>query len=130
LEVTTLDSSLCISALDDPSEAIDVEEQAVLSDETALTVLETGELEPLVGDDLAAPAGAAITSLATLPEEGLDLRAHLLAIERQLIEQALQRSNGTVAHAARLLNLRRTTLVEKMRKLDMESTAGEYAPED
>jgi sigma-54 specific flagellar transcriptional regulator A len=55
----------------------------------------------------------------TLPEDGLDLREHLLTIERQLIEQALQRSRGTVAKAARLLNLRRTTLVEKMRKLGM-----------
>jgi sigma-54 dependent transcriptional regulator, flagellar regulatory protein len=52
-----------------------------------------------------------------LPEAGLDLREHLLAIERRLIEQALERTNGIVAHAARLLNLRRTTLVEKLRKL-------------
>ncbi|MGH8299121.1 MAG: sigma-54 interaction domain-containing protein [Steroidobacteraceae bacterium] len=52
-----------------------------------------------------------------LPEAGLDLRQHLLAIERSLVQQALARANGTVAHAARLLNLRRTTLVEKLRKL-------------
>jgi len=39
-----------------------------------------------------------------------------------VIEQALHRSRGTVAQAARLLNLRRTTLVEKMRKLGMETT--------
>jgi sigma-54 specific flagellar transcriptional regulator A len=54
-----------------------------------------------------------------LPEPGIDLRAHLIAIERSLIEQALQRADGTVAQAARLLGLRRTTLVEKMRKLGM-----------
>ena len=60
-------------------------------------------------------------TLITLPDEGLDLRAHLATIERQLIEQALQRSRGTVAQAARLLGLRRTTLVEKMRKLGMDS---------
>jgi sigma-54 dependent transcriptional regulator, flagellar regulatory protein len=58
-------------------------------------------------------------SLAQLPDEGLDLRTHLYAIERALIKQALERSSGTVAHAARLLNLRRTTLVEKLRKFDM-----------
>ncbi|HTT01914.1 MAG TPA: sigma 54-interacting transcriptional regulator [Steroidobacteraceae bacterium] len=56
---------------------------------------------------------------APLPAEGIDLRTHLLTIERRLIEQALQRTGGTVAHAARLLNLRRTTLVEKLRKLGM-----------
>ncbi len=53
---------------------------------------------------------------AILPPAGLDLRAHLDAIERKLIEQALRRSDGIVAHAARLLGLRRTTLVEKLRK--------------
>jgi sigma-54 specific flagellar transcriptional regulator A len=58
-------------------------------------------------------------SLAQLPDDGLDLRTHLYAIERALIKQALERSSGTVAHAARLLHLRRTTLVEKLRKFDM-----------
>jgi sigma-54 specific flagellar transcriptional regulator A len=58
-------------------------------------------------------------SLAQLPEQGLDLRMHLYNIERALIQQALQRTSGTVAQAARLLQLRRTTLVEKLRKLDM-----------
>ncbi len=53
-----------------------------------------------------------------LPDEGLDLRDHLLAIERVLVSQALVRSNGVVAHAAKLLGLRRTTLVEKLRKLE------------
>jgi sigma-54 specific flagellar transcriptional regulator A len=56
-----------------------------------------------------------------LPENGVDLRAHLTLIERSLISQALERSGGTVAHAARLLSLRRTTLVEKLRKLGMAS---------
>jgi sigma-54 specific flagellar transcriptional regulator A len=54
-----------------------------------------------------------------LPADGIDLRAHLTQIERRLVEQALERSNGTVAHAARLLGLRRTTLVEKLRKLGL-----------
>jgi sigma-54 specific flagellar transcriptional regulator A len=58
-------------------------------------------------------------SITRLPEQGVDLRAHLMVIERSLISQALQRSGGTVAHAARLLSLRRTTLVEKLRKLGM-----------
>src|SRR5690606_28337081 len=54
-----------------------------------------------------------------LPPEGLDLRDHLFTIERDLIQQALNRAGGTVAHAARLLKLRRTTLVEKLRKFQM-----------
>jgi sigma-54 specific flagellar transcriptional regulator A len=58
-------------------------------------------------------------ALAQLPPEGLDLRDHLFTIERDLIQQALSRAGGTVAHAARLLKLRRTTLVEKLRKFQM-----------
>jgi sigma-54 specific flagellar transcriptional regulator A len=61
--------------------------------------------------------------LAQLPPDGLDLRDHLYTIERNLIRQALNRAGGTVAHAARLLKLRRTTLVEKLRKFEMLNEA-------
>ena len=59
-----------------------------------------------------------------LPADGMDLRAHLYAIEHRLISEALERSGGTVAHAARLLNLRRTTLVEKLRKYGFAESEG------
>jgi sigma-54 specific flagellar transcriptional regulator A len=51
-----------------------------------------------------------------LPEEGLDLKEHLSQLEVNLIRQALDEATGVVAHAAKLLKMRRTTLVEKMRK--------------
>jgi sigma-54 specific flagellar transcriptional regulator A len=54
-----------------------------------------------------------------LPAEGMDLRAYLNDIEYGLIVEALARSGGTVSHAARLLGLRRTTLVEKMRRFGL-----------
>jgi sigma-54 dependent transcriptional regulator, flagellar regulatory protein len=57
--------------------------------------------------------------LSHLPSQGMDLRSHLYEIERTLIRQAMERSGGTVAHAARLLQLRRTTLVEKLRKFEL-----------
>ena len=63
--------------------------------------------------------GSADPDLEGLPADGVDLRAHLYAIEHRLISEALERSGGTVAHAARLLSLRRTTLVEKLRKFGM-----------
>ena len=88
--------------------------------------------EALTAHETAALLGAGPETLAgsesVLPEGGIDLRTHLAAIERALIEQALARAAGTVAHAARLLNLRRTTLVEKLRKLGMLS--GEVPTED
>jgi sigma-54 specific flagellar transcriptional regulator A len=54
-----------------------------------------------------------------LPAEGMDLRAYLNDIEYGLIVEALARSGGTVSQAARLLGLRRTTLVEKMRRFGL-----------
>ncbi len=53
---------------------------------------------------------------STLPRGGIDLKDHLSAIEIGLIRKALEEADGTVAGAARLLNIRRTTLVEKLRK--------------
>jgi sigma-54 specific flagellar transcriptional regulator A len=49
-------------------------------------------------------------------KDGIDLKDHLSAIEIGLIRQALEEADGTVAEAARLLKIRRTTLVEKLRK--------------
>jgi sigma-54 dependent transcriptional regulator, flagellar regulatory protein len=54
--------------------------------------------------------------------EGFDLRGYLETLEQRLIVRALEEADGTVAHAARLLGLRRTTLVEKLRKYCLTST--------
>ncbi len=52
-----------------------------------------------------------------LPDDGLDLEALVTGIERDLIRRALERTGGNKGHAARLLNLKRTTLVEKIKRL-------------
>jgi sigma-54 specific flagellar transcriptional regulator A len=80
------------------------------------------DLEILESD--ASPGVAAVTAgqvaelpvALALPAEGMDLRAYLEHLERSLIAKALEAAGGTVAQAARLLGLRRTTLVEKLRK--------------
>ena len=67
------------------------------------------------------PAAATATAVpAHLPDDGLDLRDHMAGIELKLINEALERTQGVVAHAAQLLGLRRTTLVEKLRKYGIE----------
>jgi sigma-54 specific flagellar transcriptional regulator A len=92
-----LERSVPAAVLDFPA----VEER--ISEREALLLLE--DAAPLHG--------------ARLPPGGMDLRAHVAAIEESLIRQALERSHGIVAQAARLLGLRRTTLVEKLRKFDI-----------
>ncbi len=58
-------------------------------------------------------------AVSQLPEQGMDLKEYLSEMEVNLIQQALAECNGVVAHAAKLLNMRRTTLVEKMRKYEI-----------
>lgn len=60
-------------------------------------------------------------SAALLPVNGIDLKEYLGNLESSLIRQALDDCNGVVARAADKLRIRRTTLVEKMRKYDMNS---------
>ena len=50
----------------------------------------------------------------------IDVRRHLQEVEIVLIEAALKKSNGMISHAADALKLRRTTLIEKMKKLMIE----------
>ena len=52
-----------------------------------------------------------------LPEVGVDLPELVGRIERDLISRALARTEGNRADAARLLGLKRTTLVEKLKRL-------------
>ena len=57
----------------------------------------------------------------------MDLKNHIENIELALIRQALRQSSGVVAHAAKLLNTRRTTLVEKLRKYGLQRETSEAA---
>jgi DNA-binding NtrC family response regulator len=62
-----------------------------------------------------APATAVPAAMA-LPDEGLDLGTFIGNIERELIQLSLERTGGNKGQAARLLNLNRTTLVEKLKR--------------
>ncbi|MCB1665321.1 MAG: sigma-54-dependent Fis family transcriptional regulator [Pseudomonadales bacterium] len=84
--------------------------------------------ETMIAERPASPPVVEINGSSTqalLPLNGLDLKEYLANLERDLIEQALNDSGGVVARAADRLNIRRTTLVEKMRKYDMQRRADE-----
>jgi sigma-54 specific flagellar transcriptional regulator A len=65
-----------------------------------------------------------------LPSEGLDLKDYLGTLEKGLIQQALDDADGVVARAAERLRIRRTTLVEKMRKYAMGRREDELLDSD
>ncbi|CAN8139068.1 sigma-54 dependent transcriptional regulator, flagellar regulatory protein [uncultured Thiomicrorhabdus sp.] len=52
-------------------------------------------------------------------EEGLDLKSYLVDMEVKLIQKALEQTEGNVSQAAKLLKTNRTTLVEKIRKYEL-----------
>jgi sigma-54 dependent transcriptional regulator, flagellar regulatory protein len=84
---------------------------------TAEATVEEGDLEPDTGIEAIEPQYADAL-LAQIPP-GFDLRQYLESLEQRLIVRAMESSGGTVAQAARVLGLRRTTLVEKLRKYAM-----------
>ncbi|MDX2368319.1 MAG: sigma-54-dependent Fis family transcriptional regulator [Colwellia sp.] len=55
-----------------------------------------------------------------LPNDGLNLKEHLADLEVSLISQSLAKHDYVVARAAETLGMRRTTLVEKMRKYNLQ----------
>jgi sigma-54 specific flagellar transcriptional regulator A len=60
-----------------------------------------------------------VQNSALLPVDGLNLKEHLADLEVSLIKQSLSKHDYVVARAAETLGMRRTTLVEKMRKYDL-----------
>lgn len=60
------------------------------------------------------------TPRVNFPAEGFDLKSYISNIEVNIIQEALDKSGGVIAHAAKSLGLRRTTLAEKMRKYHID----------
>ncbi len=56
------------------------------------------------------------------PAEGFDLKIYMSNLEVKIIKDALDNTGGVIAHAAKTLGLRRTTLAEKMRKYHIEKS--------
>ncbi len=76
--------------------------------------IDVGDLLP----DVVRQDGPMFPAALSLPEEGLDLDGFVVSIERELIQRSLERTGGNKGQAARLLNLKRTTLVEKLKRLE------------
>lgn len=68
----------------------------------------------------AAPAGFAWPKLKDLEDRGLDLRSFLDAVEEKLLREALQSAGGVKNQAAEILGIKRTTLIEKLKKKNIK----------
>jgi DNA-binding NtrC family response regulator len=78
------------------------------------TSIDVQDLAPEIQNQAAAVEG----SETWLPEDGIDFERYIEGIELSLIKRSLERTRGNKRQAARLLNLKRTTLIEKLKRLE------------
>lgn len=100
------------------SSALSFDRSSPKQSELDLTIFDGGD-NP-IEDIVLRAQGVVRLSNSTLPSEGLNLKNHLAEIEKQLIIDALSKCGGNVSQSAKLLNLQRTTLIEKINKYEIE----------
>ncbi|HEY3127998.1 MAG TPA: sigma-54 dependent transcriptional regulator [Acidobacteriota bacterium] len=84
------------------------------------TILEVGDFPTLRAVKIAGvEEKPLLQNYMRLPEGGIDLNQVVAELEKSLICQSLERTGGNKGQAARLLSLKRTTLVEKLRRLNL-----------
>jgi two-component system response regulator PilR (NtrC family) len=81
-------------------------------------------------DEVRKAASTAPSSAMILPETGMNLEATLDALERSLIQQALEKSSGVKTRAAELLGLTFRSLRYRLKKLGMQGGEGEGDDEE
>ncbi len=75
--------------------------------------------QPETGDSGSSEA-LETAATVTLPAAGLSLKSEVTRLEKELIAEALKRTHGVKEQAARLLQINRTTLIEKIRRNQLE----------
>ena len=78
------------------------------------TAIDIQDLSPEIQNQAAVVEG----SETWLPEDGIDFERYIEGVELSLIKRSLERTHGNKRQAARLLNLKRTTLIEKLKRLE------------
>ena len=68
--------------------------------------------------DIQQQPAAADSSDVWFPDDGLDFARYIETVELSLIRRSLERTQGNKRQAAKLLNLKRTTLIEKLKRLE------------
>ncbi|MBI4485479.1 MAG: sigma-54-dependent Fis family transcriptional regulator, partial [Acidobacteria bacterium] len=83
----------------------------------AMSLLTAEITSDALPEEIRQPAGPAVQQSVPIPEEGLDFSTVISQIERDLIQRCLEKTGGNKRQAARLLNLSRTTFLDKLQRL-------------
>jgi DNA-binding NtrC family response regulator len=71
-------------------------------------------------DDIRSTNEPAAVNPVTIPDDGLDFASVVSQLERDLILRCLEKTGGNKRQAARLLNLSRTTFIDKLNRLGVQ----------
>jgi transcriptional regulator with GAF, ATPase, and Fis domain len=82
-------------------------------------ILDTAGLAPPVAPSACAATGFRWPRLSDLAERAMGLKEFLDTMEEKLLVEALERAGGVKNQAAELLGIKRTTLIEKLKKRNM-----------
>jgi DNA-binding NtrC family response regulator len=74
-------------------------------------------LPAMLPEDIRSPGQLALLAPVTIPDEGLCFTSIVSQLERELILRSLEKTGGNKRQAARLLQLSRTTLIDKLHRL-------------
>ena len=77
-----------------------------------------GQITPaMLPEDIRQPGESRLAPAVSIPEEGINFVSVVSQLERELILRSLERTGGNKRKAARLLQLSRTTLIDKLQRL-------------
>jgi transcriptional regulator with PAS, ATPase and Fis domain len=68
-------------------------------------------------------SGPAVVPTVSIPDEGINFTNVVSQLERELILRCLEKTGGNKRQAARLLNLSRTTFIDKLQRLNVAEVA-------
>jgi DNA-binding NtrC family response regulator len=70
-------------------------------------------------EEICQPASSLFLPTVSIPDEGINFTSVVSQLERELILKCLEKTGGNKRQAARLLNLSRTTLIDKLHRLNL-----------
>jgi DNA-binding NtrC family response regulator len=70
-------------------------------------------------DELLQPSASLLVPSVAIPDEGINFTSVVSQLERELIMRCLEKTGGNKRQAARLLQLSRTTLIDKLHRLNL-----------
>jgi len=78
--------------------------------------------------DVTESSGSLLVPTVAIPDEGINFQSVVSQLERELITRCLEKTGGNKRQAARLLNLSRTTLIDKLHRLNIAAAAESAEP--